>query len=312
MAAPLQGYTEAAWRHHHAALLPQAVPDRYFSPFLRLEKGELRRRDLRDITSTLNTDNLTPQIIFRDLDEFKRLADAVAASGHTTLDLNLGCPFPPQVKHGRGAALLRRPDTLAAVAREMAVRPDIAFSAKMRLGVTDPGEWRAVMGAISEMPLTHLTVHPRTASQQYAGELQTESVAEIIAQSPHPVIFNGDILTPADIDRVMDAYPGLAGVMIGRGLLARPSLIAEWREGGEWSADRRLSLMIELHRRVLDTYRETLCGDTQILMKIRPFWDYAEPLIGHKTAKAIRKAGSLTAYMGALNVYFQNNSLGLA
>ena len=46
-AAPMQGYTEAPYRHFHARIFGGI--DCYVSPFLRIDHGEVRRRDLRDI-----------------------------------------------------------------------------------------------------------------------------------------------------------------------------------------------------------------------------------------------------------------------
>ena len=41
-AAPLQGFTEVAWRNAHAQCLGGV--DAYYTPFVRLEKGEIRTR----------------------------------------------------------------------------------------------------------------------------------------------------------------------------------------------------------------------------------------------------------------------------
>lgn len=188
MAAPLQGYTEAPFRHFHAEIYGGGKSLTYFSPFLRIEKGSVRPRDLRDITSPLNANHrLIPQIIFRDATEFRTLTSAVRSAGHSHLDLNLGCPFVPQVRKGRGAGLLRQPDLLREIAGIMTADfPDITFSVKMRLGITDPDEWQSLIPAISLMPLSHLTVHPRTASQQYSGQLHLRSFESLAAACPTP------------------------------------------------------------------------------------------------------------------------------
>ena len=48
-AAPLQGFTEAPFRHFHAAIYGcQGQADAYFSPFLRIDHGEVRPRDIRE------------------------------------------------------------------------------------------------------------------------------------------------------------------------------------------------------------------------------------------------------------------------
>ena len=299
-AAPLQGYTEAEWRHYHAAVAGGA--DAYYTPFLRIDKGAVRSKDMRDITSALNNGiRIIPQILIRDTEELRTLVDADASAGYREININMGCPFAPIIRHGRGTALLADREMLHALGCEMKERySDVRFSAKMRLGLSDPAQWRTVIHEINEMPLTHLTVHPRTAAQQYSGELHMEEFAALLRQSSHPVVYNGDLSTPADIDRIIRTYPAINGIMAGRGLLARPTLFAEWRTACEQPTDSRLAVIIRLHDAIYSSYRQRLCGDSQILSKIKPMWEYLEGTIGHKAAKAIRKATSLAKYEAAV------------
>ena len=90
LGAPLQGFTQAPWRAIHSGMFTGAV-DEYFTPFMRLESGEPRKRDLRDITAGTN---LTVQIMARDAWEFAVLTEAAVAAGATRIDLNAGCPTP--------------------------------------------------------------------------------------------------------------------------------------------------------------------------------------------------------------------------
>lgn len=293
-AAPLQGYTDAVYRHFHAEIYGGA--DGYFTPFVRIEKHIPRARDMRDATSPLNTNHtLVPQIIFGNTDEFNILCETLVHAGHTCIDLNIGCPFPPQVHRGRGAGVIADRRLLAELAGEMARYPQVTFSAKMRLGVKDPAEWRSVIDIVNELPLCHVTVHPRTASQQYSGSLHTAELVAFEEQSVHPVVINGDIRTPDDIASI-SGY----GVMAGRGLLARPSLFAEYRSGGEMPHDERIRKLHMLHDAMLDHYADVMCGNSQLLSKIRPFWDYLESEIGHRIYKEIHKARTIPAYLAAV------------
>lgn len=299
MCAPLQGFTGAAYRHLHSTMaggLEAGVE--YFTPFMRVERGEVRRRDIADITSPLNDGvRLTPQIIFRDLREFDLLIAAVLAGGHRRVDLNMGCPFPPQVRKGRGSGLLGAPDILRVVRGRMEeLTGELEFSVKMRVGIEREDEWRGVADEIALMPLRHVAVHPRTASQQYAGELHTGEFRAVCATLPHPVIWNGEITSPAGIDRVREEFPQAAGVMIGRGLLSHPSLAAEWHSGTEWSDEERRDLAIGLHRRLLDHYEASLCGGAQVMAHIQPWLEWIGPWLDRKTAKTMRKTTSLTTY----------------
>lgn len=299
-AAPLQGFTETAWRRAHAEVAGGI--DEYFAPFSRVEKGAVRRRDLRDYAADGECGfDVTPQAIFRDGDELRTIIETMANVGASRLDLNMGCPFPPQVKKGRGAAMIERGEALEEIVKILECYPEMSFSAKMRLGISDRTGWRDAADIIGNMPLRHLTVHPRTASQQYAGDLYMDELELLMSKMKIPVVFNGDILSPSDIDRVVGRFQGIAGVMIGRGLLARPTLAAEWRAGRENDNGKVRQTVMQIHDRILDEYRATLCGESQILMKIKPFWTYPSPLLPRSVAKAIHKASSLRAYMAALS-----------
>lgn len=300
--APIQGLTELPWRRFHHDIYGDGITS-YFTPFLRVERGEVRRRDVRDLSSKMNSGiHLIPQIIFRDLKEFEMLCDTVRASGFGSVDLNMGCPFPPQVHHGRGAGLIVNIGLLEEIASLMKDKySDIVFSIKMRLGVDDPTEWREAISVISRMPLSHLTVHPRTARQQYSGGLWLDEFSRLLDTTRHRVVFNGGLLTASDIDCIHAQFPGLYGIMIGRGLFSRPSMVAEWMSGEEWSESRRMKDILRLHSLVYSYYKATLSGDAQILGKIRPFWEYLAPELDKKTYKGIKKASSLGKYDDAVS-----------
>lgn len=297
--APLQGFTGAAWRHFRHAVYGDAHPE--YTPFVRYERGEVRDRDLRDYTSPLNSGaDLIPQVIFKDVAELAAITDTLVSAGATRIDMNCGCPFPPQTRRGRGAAVIARPALLSEVSHFISSRPEIRFSLKMRLGMELPDEWRNIIDIINGMPLRHITVHPRVARQQYAGELHQEEFGKLLERSVHPVIYNGELHTPEDIEAIAARFPDIKGVMVGRGLCARPSLLAEYACGKEWTAEMRISYFLDFHDRLLDYYEKTLCGPVQILQNIKPFWTYAEGLIGHRTFKLIAKAGSLASYKGVM------------
>lgn len=296
--APVQGHTDAAWRHFHAEAYGQG--NTYYTPFIRLEKGEFRKHDIKDFTSALNDNHtVVPQVIFKDMEELDALIGGLAALGATRIDLNTGCPFPLQTARGRGAGFVCNTVEYAKIPEVLAKYPDIEFSLKMRLGFSDPEEWKAVMPAINAARLSHVTLHPRIAKQQYVGEVNMEQFAEFVAACEHPVVYNGDLRTPEDVRRIMESYPQLKGVMTARGVLARPSLIVESAEG-EWDRDTRVEKMLRFHRNLLHHYESTLCGEAQILSKIKPFWEYAEEEIGRKAWKAIKKATNMAKYHSAV------------
>ena len=293
MAAPLQGLTEATWRSVHFRLFGEEQGDvEYSTPFIRVEKGEVRKRDMRDYTSDLNAGmRLTPQVIFRDAEEWRMLVDALAEAGATSIDMNMGCPFPPQVRKGRGAGMLAHPDMVEEIAKAIEGYSDsIDFSVKMRLGVNDASESLSLVDILNSMKLRHITVHPRTATQQYKGELQLDAMDGFASRLKHPVVFNGEVSSPSDIEKLTSRYDG---VMVGRGLLSRPTLFAEYRSGGELTAEERNEAFLSLIERTASVLEQRLCGATQLKDKMKPYWEYAPETLDRKTVKLGRQNGFL-------------------
>lgn len=297
-AAPLQGYTTAVWRQCHAVIVGGV--DAYFTPFICVERGAPASRSLRDAQADRTA---IPQIIFRDIDELRLLCDALVAQGYDAIDLNMGCPFVPQVKHRRGAAVVANIPLLEALAKDVVDRyATISFSVKMRLGVDDSDQWRPALSVINDMPLHHLCVHPRTATMQYGGSPMLDVFDEIADATTQHLVYNGDIRTPEQMQAIEERFPGLYGIMIGRGLLGRPSLAAEIREGRVESPECRREKFLTLHDAIYEEALTRYCGASQILSHIKPYWDYAEDFADERCAlKAIAKSHSLSAYDAAVN-----------
>ena len=136
--APLQGYTDAIYRRTHHECVGGI--DEYYTPFVRIEKGEVRRKDLRDADPAANEGVPTvPQVIAKDGDEFARLCDALQGQGWGRIDLNMGCPFPMQVKAGRGSGLLQHPEQVEEILQEMQKRPRSDILCQDAVGTEERG-----------------------------------------------------------------------------------------------------------------------------------------------------------------------------
>ncbi len=299
IAAPLQGYTEASWRRLHASIFGGA--DEYYAPFLRIEKGIVRPKDRRDIEPEVQgTATTIPQLIFKNIEEFRIGRKLIAGLGYKRLDLNLGCPFPPQVNRGRGSGTISNTALLEEISNIIAEDTTINYSVKMRLGVRENKEWEAPLDILNHTPLVHICLHPRTAIQQYRGDIDYSQFERFLSKSSHPVIYNGEISTPQDINRIARQYPCVGGIMVGRGLLGRPSLFSEWLEGCLWDNERQKEKLIALHQAMYAHYAAVLCGEAQILSKMKPMWDYIGANINSRTLKAIKKATTTDKYLAAV------------
>ncbi|WP_303012047.1 tRNA-dihydrouridine synthase family protein [uncultured Bacteroides sp.] len=302
--APLQGYTEVVYRNAHAACFGGA--DVYYTPFVRLEKEGFRRKDIRGLEPAENrVPRLIPQLIAPTPEKAEAVLSLFIEKGYTEADINLGCPFPMLAKRHNGSGLLPYPEEVKALLELTLKYPRISFSVKMRLGWERPDECLALAPVINDFPLRHITMHPRLGKQQYKGKADLEGFAAFLHLCRHPLIYNGDIDSPEDIRRIQKLFPAVAGVMIGRGLLANPALATEYKENRSLTPDEIKEKLYAMHASVYERYAAQLeGGDAQLLNKMKVFWEYLMPDAGKKPLKAIHKSTSLDKYNRAIHAFF--------
>ena len=297
--APLQGYTDDVYRRIHHELIGGITT--YYTPFVRMEGGGVRSKDMRDIRPEFNEGvPVVPQIIVKSMKEFEYLVGIIEEKGYQEIDINMGCPFSMQAKHGRGSGLLAHTDIIEEIAKAISEKNNLSFSVKMRLGWESKEEWKPVIEILNNIPLRQITMHPRIGTQQYKGTTDMEAFRECYNNCKHPLIYNGDITSLEDIHKIETEFPNLAGIMIGRGLLARPSLAAEYASGKEIPWSERRNQLHTMHNRLMAHYETTANSEVQVHNRMRLFWEYMEAEIGKKTYKKIMKAGNLKNYMAAV------------
>ena len=123
---------------------------------------------------------------------------------------------------------------------------------------------------------------------------------DFYALCKHPLLYNGDVTTLAQMQELEKKYPNLAGIMIGRGLLARPSLAQEYADGKEASWEQRRNRLHEFHDRLKAHIETTANSEVQVHNRLRLFWEYMEEELGRKVYKKIMKAGNLKNYLAAV------------
>lgn len=179
--------------------------------------------------------------------------------------------------------------------------PQCVFSVKMRLGWADKAEWRALLPILNDTPLTHITMHPRLGCEQYRQPADVEEFAAFAAECRHPLVYNGDILTLQDIEQCEARFPTLHGIMIGRGLLANPALGLEYKQGNALSAKELCERTQTMHDAMYQAMAPRLQGNTQLLGKLKHYWEYLLPDMEKRYRKAIVKSNTVEKYMQAVN-----------
>jgi tRNA-dihydrouridine synthase len=299
-AAPLQGFTEATWRNVHNETYGGI--DTYITPFIRIEKGEIRNKDIRDTEKKNNTvPHLIPQIIAATPDELLPIAEFIAKEGYCEADINMGCSFALQVRKQHGSGLLPHPEAVAALMKATGEMPEIKFSVKMRLGWDNKEEWRNILPILNDTPLTRITLHPRLGREQYKQPADREEFARFYEECRHPLVYNGDLTTLEEMNRTAEEFPRLEGLMVGRGLLSNPALGKEYKEQRNLSHGEKASLLAAFHDKFYQAITPRLQGNTQILSKLKPYWEYLLPDMEKRDRKAIIKASTAEKYLAAVN-----------
>lgn len=298
--APLQGYTDHIWRNNHAKYFGGIT--RYYTPFIRLEKGTIRNHDIKDINPDVNTSTVVPQIIACLPQEATILIDAIKNLGYTSIDINLGCPHPPVALKHKGSGMLKYPDEFAKFLQAIAQYRDIEFSVKMRLGWDDNKQWQEIVPLLDIINPTHITIHPRIGTQKYKGDIDLSQFEAILASCHYPILYNGNIESIADAITIKEKYPNLAGVMIGRGLVAHPYIT---------STDATNQTVQNFHDSLMEAYCNSYTGgEGQIVTKMKSLWELFLPEADHKARKAIKKSHTLQQYATAAHDAINSVTIG--
>ena len=191
------------------------------------------------------------QIYGRDVDSMVEAAKMVESEAHPDLlDINFGCPVKKVAGKGAGAGMLRTPQLMLDITREVVKAVRIPVTVKTRLGWdvpslfsnpfaadaegTDGQERKAFIVEMAERlqdcGIEALTIHGRTRSQMYQGEADWTLIGEVKANPRMriPIIGNGDICTAEQAAAAFDRY-GVDAVMIGRATFGQPWLFKDVR-----------------------------------------------------------------------------------
>ena len=143
------------------------------------------------------------------------------------LDINMGCPVPKVVNNGEGSALLKDPELIGKIVREISHAIKKPVTAKIRIGFegydVDPVE---IAKIIEDAGGAAVAVHGRTRQQYYAGEANWEVIGRIKDAVSIPVIGNGDVDSPLKAEKMMKDT-GCDSIMIGRAVRGNPWIFRE-------------------------------------------------------------------------------------
>src|SRR3990172_6905187 len=172
--------------------------------------------------------------IFGGQPERMRMAAQMAEEvGADILDINCGCPAPKVVKHGGGSGLLKDPQRLETILKEVKKAIKIPLTIKIRAGYYDHTINAVETAKLAEAcGVEHIALHGRTKEQGYRGLANWDLVRQIKEVVRVPVSGSGDVTT---IDGAFARFreTNCDGVLIGRGAMANPWIFRQIEKGME-------------------------------------------------------------------------------
>jgi len=158
------------------------------------------------------------------------LADAArhnVALGAQIIDINMGCPAKKVCNVLAGSALLEDEALVARILEAVVKAVEVPVTLKIRTGPSPERRNALSIARIAEEAgVQMLAIHGRTRACAFRGHAEHETIAEVKSRLSIPVIANGDVDTPEEAKRVLEAT-GADGIMIGRAAQGRPWLFRE-------------------------------------------------------------------------------------
>jgi len=138
------------------------------------------------------------------------------------IDVNFGCPARLLTKDGCGSALLRCPELIFDILKDLVDNLSTPVTAKIRI-LENMEDSIKIAELIEKAGASAITVHGRTQQQQYSGKSNMDYAKRIKQELSIPVIANGDIVDEHSAEKILE-YTECDGIMIGRAAMGNPFL----------------------------------------------------------------------------------------
>lgn len=300
--APLQGYTDSIFRKLHTEIFGGV--DKYYTPFIRVERGDFRKKDIRELPDETELCTIPQIIASTKPEDIEKMVAMLEEKGYKEVNINMGCPFPMIAKHGMGSGLLADKEAVKAMIKVLEAHSSMQFSLKTRLGYDNENQIFEMTDIINNFPFTEVTMHPRIAKDQYSGDINHQKFAEFAKVCKHPLIYNGDVTTLDDINKISTVYPTLKGIMIGRGLLMNPALASEYKNGVIMSDKEKKDKSKQLIKKLFTQCEELMNGEEQSVAHVKAYFEYLLPDIEKRNRKKVLKANKAEKLRGAIAEFF--------
>lgn len=157
--------------------------------------------------------------------------------GASAIDINMGCPVKKIVNNNSGSYLMKNLNLASQIIESVVKNTRLKVSVKFRSG-WDCQHKNAIEFAkmCEDSGAAYITVHGRTRSEFYSGQADWNIIKQVKESVKIPVVGNGDVTTPKQAAEKL-RMSGADGVMIARGVLGCPWLIAQTHDYLEYGTE---------------------------------------------------------------------------
>jgi tRNA-dihydrouridine synthase B len=136
---------------------------------------------------------------------------------------------------------MREPEHAATVISAMAKAVKIPVTVKMRAGWNHSSRNAPDLARrVQDAGAAAVTIHGRTAEQSYSGSADWKLVSDVAHDLAIPVLGSGDCIEPTHVVQRLGC--GVSGVLVGRGVLRNPWILAQAADLAAGRAPREVML----------------------------------------------------------------------
>lgn len=219
------------------------------------------------------------------------------------IDINMGCPVNKVIKAKAGSYLLKDPELVYEIVKNVVEAVKKPVTVKIRIGF-DQNHINCVEIAklIEKAGASAIAVHGRTRVQMYEGKANWDLIRQVKEAVTIPVIGNGDVKTPQDAKRMIEET-GVDAVMVGRAALGNPWVLTQMIEYVE-------------HDRLIEepTYKEKIkmcLMHASRLMQLEPEKVAITQMRGHAPwyIKGLKNSAQVKAKLSNINSFEELKSI---
>lgn len=224
--APMEDVTDPSFRYMCKRFGADVVYTEFISSdgLIRDAAKSLKKLEIDDAERPVGI-----QIYGHLIEPMVEAARMAEAAGPDIIDINFGCPVKKIAGRGAGSGMMRNPDLMVEMTRQIVQAVHTPVTVKTRLGWdNDSKNIEEIALRLQDVGIAALTIHGRTRAQMYRGEADWTLIGAV-KNNPRihiPIIGNGDVDSGPKAREMFDRY-GVDGVMIGRATYGRPWIFRE-------------------------------------------------------------------------------------